>query len=175
MVLSYLTSRGFACAAHQTCPVFSAAHLQPSRDPLHREGLRPAESRVLGAAPPHAGLSHDQQIMPSRPSVNSRPAPPSSPGSPPRNAHCKSGENAWQNRPQLPAFQYPLVCNAVQASISRICRIFTRRFGPQSVSKRCEHVPNRLQVYPSPRQSPSGSSARPPCPARPGEIPRRAP
>jgi len=73
MVLSYLTSRAFACAAHQPRQLFSAARLQPSRDPLHREGLRPAESHVLG---PHASLSHAQQVMPSRPSVNSRPAPP---------------------------------------------------------------------------------------------------
>ena len=71
MVLSYLTSRAFACAAHQPRQVFSAAHLQPSRDPLHREGLRPAESHVLSAAPPHAGVFHDLQITRSRLCVNS--------------------------------------------------------------------------------------------------------
>src|SRR6266849_6725524 len=69
MVLSYLTSRAFACAAHLPRQLFSAARLQSSRDPLHREGLRPAESLVLG---PHASLSHAQQVMPSRPSVNTR-------------------------------------------------------------------------------------------------------
>src|SRR5713101_5748020 len=72
MVLSYLTSRAFACAAHQPSQVFSAAQLQPSRDPLHREGAGPAESHVLEAAPPHAGLSHGQQIIRSHRCVNPR-------------------------------------------------------------------------------------------------------